>query len=88
MKFAILISRVITGFILGWFFAIIGEQLVGMSIGYPLFIFWFSLSFVLFIFFKISQDWSLIDILLFNAVCFLTGHLLMSLSGMVEIPRL
>ena len=77
MKFIILIFRAITGFILGWFFAIIGEQLIGISIGQPLFVFWFALSLVLLIFLKISQDWSLADVLLFSAICFLTDHLLM-----------
>ena len=76
MKFATLISRIITGFIVGWIFAIIGREIIGVFIGYPLFVFWFILSFLLLSFIRLTQSWSLTDIVIFNVVFFTVGYLI------------
>ena len=76
MKFITLISRIITGFIFGWVFAIIGREIIGAFIGYPFFVFWFILSFFLLSFIKLTRSWSLTDIVIFNVIFFTTGYLI------------
>ncbi len=76
MKLVTFISRIMTGFVFGWVFAIIGREIIGTFIGYPLFVFWFILSFLLLSFLRLTRSWTLTDIGIFNVIFFTVGYLI------------
>ena len=79
LKYIIFILRLITSLFLGWTFALFGEGLMGGFIFQPLLFFWFIFSFVFLLFWGVSQNWSLIDIGIFDSACFMLWYLLYSM---------
>lgn len=72
MGFLTGLIRILVGFVLGFTFALVGEQLIG----YTLFIFWIVVIFLLLIFLKFSQNWSLLEVSVFALACFVMGYIL------------
>lgn len=67
-----LFLRLLTGFFLGLTFGLIGQELMGYST-YGLLT---LLVVTLFLFFRISKNWTIPQILIFDLICVLVGQIL------------
>ncbi|MES3037808.1 MAG: hypothetical protein V4736_07870 [Bdellovibrionota bacterium] len=72
LKMTCLVLRIITGLLLGLTLGLIFQELIH----YGTFSLIFVMAMALLVFFRVSKDWGLPQILIFDLICILTAQLL------------